>query len=396
METAALARATASLFYMPVRDEILYVVTDEASFTGLNVNVPATLRRGAEFTLRGRYGSRLDGFVNYTVTKATFETDLVRFGAGRSPARPQGRRVSAGARHRLGFGMNFRPAEGWTLTLAGTYVGRQFMLNDEANEFSRLDDYFVLNGRVAYTWGRWTAFLTVSNVTNAEYDTYGVVASDSGKPAAFLAPAPATTALAGLSFRFDCPTRQGRDPGGSASGWPGGAHSASSGTMRRSLARTSPRPVMRSSGRVTKVKEAKGVEGLREGAAALSQGPLHGGEPFAHVAPGFQGKEAADGERDLLEDLPLVHQGDAAAGFQQQVGAVGHVVVAGAGHQQRVLVEVHGGSGGADVRAQAPDEAEGRAETLLAVEHGDLEEVVLHVRGNHPAGAGHLDDPVRG
>ena len=197
--------ATASLFYMPVRDEILYVVTDEASFTGLNVNVPDTLRRGAEITLRARYGSRLDGFINYTATKATFETDLVRFGAGGLQRVRKGDEFPLVPRHRLGIGVNFRPAEGWTLTLAGTYVGRQFMLNDEANEFSRLDDYFVLNGRVAYTWGRWTAFLTVSNVTNAEYDTYGVVASDSGKPAAFLAPAPATTALAGLSFRFDLP-----------------------------------------------------------------------------------------------------------------------------------------------------------------------------------------------
>ena len=194
--------ATVSLFYMPVRDEILYVVTDEAAFTGRNVNVPDTLRRGAEVTLRGRYGKRLDGFINYTVTRATFETDLVRFGAGGLQRVRKGDEFPLVPRHRVGAGLNFHPAQGLTLGLAGTYVGSQFLLNDEANEFSKLDDYFVVNGRIAYTWRRWTAFLTVSNMTNAEYSTYGILASDSGKPAPFLAPAPGATVMAGLRFRF--------------------------------------------------------------------------------------------------------------------------------------------------------------------------------------------------
>ncbi len=197
--------ATVSLFYIPVRDEILYVVADEATFTGRNVNVPDTLRRGVEITLRGRYGERLDGFINHTVTKATFETDLVRFGTGGLQQVRKGDEFPLVPRHRLGVGLNFRPAQSLTLGLAGTYVGSRFLLNDEANEFSRLDDYFVLNGRIAYTWRRWTAFLTIENMTGAEYDTYGILANDSGKPAAFLAPAPGTTVMAGLRFRFDLP-----------------------------------------------------------------------------------------------------------------------------------------------------------------------------------------------
>ncbi len=197
--------ATVSLFYIPVRDEILYVVTDEDALTGRNVNVPDTLRRGAEITLRGRYGKRLDGFINYTVTRATFETDLVRFGTGGLQRVRKGDEFPLVPRHRLGVGLNFHPAQSLTLGLAGTYVGSRFLLNDEANEFSRLDGYFVLNGRIAYTWRRWTAFLTIRNMTGAEYNTYGVLANDSGTPAAFLAPAPGTTVMAGLKFRFDLP-----------------------------------------------------------------------------------------------------------------------------------------------------------------------------------------------
>ncbi len=210
--------ATASIFYMPVRDEILYAVTDEAAFTGLNVNVPDTLRRGVELTLRGGYGKRFDGFINFTVTKATFETDLVRFGAGGLQRVRKGDEFPLVPRHRLGFGLNFHPARGLTFGLAGTYVGSQFLLNDEANEFSKLDDYFVLNGRIAYTRRWWTAFLTLKNMTGAEYNTYGILASDSGKPAPFLAPAPGATVMAGLTFRFDLPDAGKGRPGSSLPG----------------------------------------------------------------------------------------------------------------------------------------------------------------------------------
>lgn len=192
-----------SLFYMPVRDEILFVVTDPATFTGQNVNISRTLRRGVEIMVRGRYGPWLDGFLNYTVTKATFETDVLLF----SGQVRKGDELPLVPRHRLGFGINMRPIDGLTVSLAGTYVGSQFLLNDEPNQFPKLDDYFVLNSRIAYTWRKWggtmTSFITINNMTNAEYETFGIVGSSFGVPAEFFAPAPTTTVFAGVQFQFD-------------------------------------------------------------------------------------------------------------------------------------------------------------------------------------------------
>lgn len=187
---------TISLFYMPVRDEILFVVTDPATFTGQNVNVPDTLRRGIEVTLRGRYRNWLDGFINYTVTKATFENDLLLF----SGQVRKGDEFPLVPRYRVGFGLNLYPAEGLTVTLAGTFVSSQFLLNDEPNNAPKLDQYFVLNSRIAYTWKQATAFLAINNMTNERYNTFGVLGAGATE---FFVPAPPTTVFAGVELQFD-------------------------------------------------------------------------------------------------------------------------------------------------------------------------------------------------
>jgi len=188
--------ATLSLFYMPVKDEILFVVTDPATFTGQNVNVPDTLRRGIEVSLRGRYRDWADGFINYTVTKATFETDLLLF----SGQVRKGDEFPLVPRYRVGFGLNVYPTEGLTVSLAGTFVSSQFLLNDEPNNAPKLDQYFVLNSRIAYTWKQATAFFTINNMTNTKYNTFGVVGAGATE---FFVPAPTTTVFAGVKLQFD-------------------------------------------------------------------------------------------------------------------------------------------------------------------------------------------------
>ena len=67
-----------AFFYMPVRDEIFFIATDPLDpFSGRNENIDKTLRRGVEATLKARYDKWLDGFINYTFTKATFDSDFL-------------------------------------------------------------------------------------------------------------------------------------------------------------------------------------------------------------------------------------------------------------------------------------------------------------------------------
>lgn len=185
--------ATLALFYMPVKNEILFVVTDPVNFFGMNENISRTLRRGIEFSLKGHYQQWVDWFVNYTVTKATFETNVLLF----SGQVTKGDELPLVPRHRVSPGINVHPLEGLTLSLFGTYVSRQFLLGDEPNHGKQLADYFVLNSRIAYEQKYWTAQLTFNNMTDRKYSTSGIITNQP-----FFVPAPGFNVFGGLTLRY--------------------------------------------------------------------------------------------------------------------------------------------------------------------------------------------------
>ncbi len=185
--------ASLALFYTPVRDEILFIVTDPLLFFGRNENISRTLRRGIELSLKARYQKWLDGFINYTAMKATFETDVLLF----SGQVRKGDELPLVPRHRVGVGINTYPIEGLTVSLFGNYVGSQFMQSDEPNQAKKINDYFVLNSRVAYQWKQWTGYVNFNNLTNRKYSTSGILVNEP-----FRVPAPTFNVFAGLSFKY--------------------------------------------------------------------------------------------------------------------------------------------------------------------------------------------------
>jgi iron complex outermembrane receptor protein len=185
--------ASLALFYTPVRDEILFIVTDPFLFFGRNENISKTLRRGVELSLKARYQKWLDAFFNYTVMKSTFETDVLLF----SGQVRKGDELPLVPRHRVSAGINTYPIEGLTLSLLGNYVGSQYMLSDEPNQAKKITDYFVLNSRIAYQWKQWTGYVNFNNMTNRKYSTSGILANEP-----FRVPAPNFNVFAGLSFRY--------------------------------------------------------------------------------------------------------------------------------------------------------------------------------------------------
>jgi len=197
--------ASLALYSMPVRDEILFIATDPLDpFSGRNENIKKTLRRGAELSLKARPATWIDGFINYSVMKATFEKDFFIPGINFiDPPRlvRKGDELPAVPRHRVGLGVNVRPFDGWTVSLLGSYVSGQYQLRDEPNQAKKIADYFVLNSRVAYQWRQWTAHVTLNNLTDRKYSTSGILV---GNPfnESFRVPAPGFNAFAGLSFRY--------------------------------------------------------------------------------------------------------------------------------------------------------------------------------------------------
>jgi outer membrane receptor protein involved in Fe transport len=186
---------TLALFQTDVDDEIVFVVTDPTTGGGINQNVQKTRRRGLELTLRGRYGNLIDGFVNYSYIEATFENDAV---LASGPVRA-GNDIPLVPRNRVGWGVNVSPIEGLTFSLAGLYVGEQFLSGDEANLAKTLDPYYVMTGRVSYRRGPLTLFLQGNNITDAEYEVWGVLAFGGER---FLMPAPGASVFGGVILEF--------------------------------------------------------------------------------------------------------------------------------------------------------------------------------------------------
>lgn len=182
-----------ALFYIPVRDEILFQVTDATTFTGQNANVDRTLRRGVELSLKARYQKLLEYFVNYTATKATFETDVLLF----SGQVRKGDELPLVPRHRVSTGVTVTPLEGLSLSLFGSFVGSQFLNNDEPNNGKKLASHFVMGSRASYQWQNWTGSVTINNLTNRKYSTYGILGAEP-----FRVPAPGTSVFANISFRY--------------------------------------------------------------------------------------------------------------------------------------------------------------------------------------------------
>jgi Outer membrane receptor proteins, mostly Fe transport len=178
---------------MPVKNEILFVVTDPVNFFGRNENISRSLRKGVEISLKGRYKQWLDAFINYTATKATFETDVLLF----SGQVKNGDELPLVPRHRVSVGVNVHPLDNLTISLFGNYVSNQFLLGDEPNQGKQLADYFVLNGRIAYEQKFWSAQLVLNNMTNRKYSSSGIITNQP-----FFVPAPTLNVFAGLSFKY--------------------------------------------------------------------------------------------------------------------------------------------------------------------------------------------------
>ena len=203
-----------ALFRTDVIDDIFSV-----SPTGTNglffQNVGNTRRQGVELSLGLKPWKMLEARLSYTYTEATFQNDLVlatpRLTAD-CAAPPCTQNVRAGndlplvPRHRLNASLDYHPTSWLTLWIGGSYVGTQRLRGDEANEEQKLGDYVVVNGGVRAEWKKLEAFVTINNLLNNAYETFGTFAPngkvDGGPVERFLTPAVPINVLAGVSYRF--------------------------------------------------------------------------------------------------------------------------------------------------------------------------------------------------
>lgn len=197
-----------ALYRTDVRDDI-FSVSDPAALTIFFQNIGVTRREGIELGVRGIYRDRLEGFVNYAWTRATFREDI-ELASPRTPEVSQlvrtGNRLPLTPEHRVTAGLRYHLNKWLALSLNLNFVGDQFLRGDEANTQPKLTDYVVLNAGMDAHWQRFSGFVKINNLTNNHYETFGTFAPNAkvaGDPIErFLTPAPPINVLAGVSYRF--------------------------------------------------------------------------------------------------------------------------------------------------------------------------------------------------
>jgi iron complex outermembrane recepter protein len=197
-----------------LRDDIFSV--SPTGTTGLFFqNVGATRRQGVEVAADAHVDRRWDLRLSYTYTEATFldDVDLAtpRLTSG-CVASPCIQHVRAGSnlplipRHRLGAGIDFHATPWLTLWAAGTWVGAQRLRGDEANVERTLDSYAVVNLGARVQVKAFSAFVTINNALNEQYETFGTFgpnAKRAGTPIEpFLTPALPLHVDVGVAYRF--------------------------------------------------------------------------------------------------------------------------------------------------------------------------------------------------
>ena len=171
-------------------------------------NIGSTRREGVELSVRARWDRFLDAYLNYTYTRATFQdnAELASPLAGGAQFVPAGSTIPLIPRHRLNFGLAWRPWPWATVSAGATYVSSQFFRGDDANTQAPLPAYWVVNGSLSARWRGFEGFVNLYNVLDNKYETFGTFAPDGRVPGApvvrFLTPAPPINVLAGLRYSF--------------------------------------------------------------------------------------------------------------------------------------------------------------------------------------------------
>jgi outer membrane receptor protein involved in Fe transport len=189
-------------FWIDVKDEIFFVMTDPSTFTGTNLNLPETRRRGAVVTLTSPLGRGISGQLSGTYTQATFLTSFDDANIG-NPVEagdelPQIPEIKISAK------VDIPISAAWRVGLQDIYVGSQVLTSDLANVAPKLDPYNLLNARVTFDLHSWSVFAQINNLLGSEYSTRGIYAFNFSTFAfdEFYTPAPGRNLLVGVTLSY--------------------------------------------------------------------------------------------------------------------------------------------------------------------------------------------------
>jgi iron complex outermembrane receptor protein len=167
-------RGNISLFRMHVKDYLYFDATNALGpwgWNGQNENYDKSIHQGIELSLDARLNKLVAIFGNYTFTNSYFDGGA--YDKNKIPLVPQ---------HKGSVGLKFRLPRNITLNVMSTYVGRQYALNDQANSYSRLNGYAVVDTNLSWRCKDLTVVFCINNLLDKQYSEYaGVRVSDGAR-----------------------------------------------------------------------------------------------------------------------------------------------------------------------------------------------------------------------
>jgi iron complex outermembrane receptor protein len=196
-----------SVFRTDLSDDI-FAVTPTGTTGVFFQNIGRTRREGIEVALRARAAARVEGYLNYTFTRATFQDSAelaTPLPPGVQTVRP-GDSLALVPRHRINAGVAYHPWRWATLSLDVRYVSSQFLRGDEVNRQRPLPDYVVVGAGASVRIRKLEVFARVNNLFDERYETFGTFAANGRQPGnpvqRFLTPAPPINVLVGAQYAF--------------------------------------------------------------------------------------------------------------------------------------------------------------------------------------------------
>ncbi len=177
--------ARATFWWLGLENELYY-----NNLTFVNDTYERTIHRGFDLGIEAQPFDFLSCSLTYSYQDAVFDA---------SPYR--GNTVPLIPRHSVGFavGVDYK---GISLDLDGKYGSDRVRDGDFANEYGRLDGYFVMNTRLAYTWRQFEFFAGVKNLTDAYGADFGGYRIGDPRGFYYDYPNPGRSFYGGITMRF--------------------------------------------------------------------------------------------------------------------------------------------------------------------------------------------------
>jgi iron complex outermembrane receptor protein len=191
-------------------DNDIYAISTSVS-SGFFQNIGSTRRQGVEVGLNYRWDKVL-AYLDYSYIDATFESALV-LSSPASPAQDANGNIQVEPgdhlplipQHRVKAGLDYEIISNWTVGGTFIFTSDQFYKGDESNQLPPLAGFHVFGLHSTFRFNKHAeVFLTMANVFNERYATYGVYSDPTGVGAPGV-PADGVTNGPGVDNRFQSP-----------------------------------------------------------------------------------------------------------------------------------------------------------------------------------------------